>query len=506
MYTRCPHCATIFRVTAEELRTTHGDVPCVTCTQPFNALESLSDDITTLIAAPVGGADSTAATVAADEQPLPDAEEEPADDAGVAQDDAEDTRRQPIPDLSGIDPEDHADDDRDDEEPEDETTSTTGDDGETEDLAEADDEQADDSSDDQLDEQPEEPLDADESQPADDELPPDSMEFDAPEQTWTRFFISNDAPAPQEGDNREPTFDDKTDLATPEAVLFGDDSAAGQPLERDADTESLELQTADHDEWKRFLAEVNENDSAAPKSQEEEETEKNAALAEPEWPNDADPALGESLTEDFTTSEPTNEDEIPIIPPWLADETAGETAPEQRHGFRPSWPILGACAALALLLAGQLLHYNRDALAAHASYGGTIRQVYDLLGAPLYPDWPLDTFEVTGTEAITGQSNQDALDILANVIVHGRQPIGLPLIRVMLRDRWANPVATRVFHPDEYLRDFDAAQSLVMPGTALAVEISVADPGVEALSYVIDVCLPRRKTGLECQIAKDPFQ
>ena len=47
---------------------------------------------------------------------------------------------------------------------------------------------------------------------------------------------------------------------------------------------------------------------------------------------------------------------------------------------------------------------------------------------------------------------------------------------------------------------------LVDPGTALPVEISVADPGAEALGYVIDVCLPRRKIGLECQIARDPFQ
>ncbi len=85
MYTRCPHCTTIFRVTAEELRTTHGDIPCVTCTQPFNALDSLSDDITTLIAAPVATA-TIDATVTTDERPPPDAEEEPADSAVVTQD------------------------------------------------------------------------------------------------------------------------------------------------------------------------------------------------------------------------------------------------------------------------------------------------------------------------------------------------------------------------------------------------------------------------------------
>ena len=47
---------------------------------------------------------------------------------------------------------------------------------------------------------------------------------------------------------------------------------------------------------------------------------------------------------------------------------------------------------------------------------------------------------------------------------------------------------------------------MVPPGTALPIEISVVDPGADALGYVVDICLPRRKAGLECQIARDPFK
>ncbi len=507
MYTRCPHCATIFRVTAEELRTTYGDIPCVTCAQPFNAIDSLSDDITTLIAAPIAATDASDTTVTTDEQSVPEADEEPTDSITVEPD----------------------------EEAEDDAYTAAGEDREAEDLVESDDTQADDSSDEQYDDHPDDDIEPeaafdadepepdepepdepepdepepDEPEPAIDEPPPDSMEFDAPEQTWTRFFISNDSPAPPESDHREPTLEAEPDHATPEAEHPVGNTSIDQPWASNETTGSFELQTADQDEWKRFLTEVDENEPLTPKD-EEEETEKNIEIADPLSPNDAEPALVEPLTDQFTADNPSSEAEIPIIPPWLSDETADElpdtTPPEQRRGFRPSWPVISACAALALLVIGQLLHYNRDTLAAHPTYGAAIRQAYAFLGAPLYPDWPLDAFDVTGTEAITGRSSQNALDILANVVVNSRQPIGLPLIRVVLRDRWANPVATRVFTPDEYLRDFDATQTLVMPGTALAVEISVADPGAEALGYVIDVCLPRRKTGLECQIAKDPFQ
>lgn len=444
MYTRCPHCATIFHITAEQLRLTHGDVPCVTCAQPFSALESLSDDITTLIAAPgvEENDDETAqdeildeADTQADLQFTTDiyTDEQANDTDTAATDDEEDTERHATPDLANADPDHGADDDHPDDEIE-----------------------------------PETPFYVDETEPADDEQPLETMEFDAPEQTWTKFFLATDAIATPEHTDQGPVLD-----ADP------DGGSGGQPWISSDDGGSFDLQTADQDEWQRILAELGDDKSTTTAVDENQ-----IAANEPE---------------------PGDGDEPPIIPPWLSEETPAE-ALEQRQEFRPSRCALSICAALALLLAGQLIHYNRDTLAASTTYGALVRGVYGLSGAPLYPDWPLDAFGVTGTDAISGRSDQNALDILANVIVHGQQPVGLPLIRVVLRDRWANPVASRVFEPSEYLRTFDAANPLVNPGTALPVEISVADPGAEASGYVIDVCLPRRKTGLECQIAKDPFK
>jgi predicted Zn finger-like uncharacterized protein len=43
VYTQCPDCATVFRVTAEALRIAHGDVRCGVCATTFNALENLSE-------------------------------------------------------------------------------------------------------------------------------------------------------------------------------------------------------------------------------------------------------------------------------------------------------------------------------------------------------------------------------------------------------------------------------------------------------------------------------
>ena len=44
MYTQCPDCATVFRVTADALRAAQGDVRCGICSASFNALENLSEE------------------------------------------------------------------------------------------------------------------------------------------------------------------------------------------------------------------------------------------------------------------------------------------------------------------------------------------------------------------------------------------------------------------------------------------------------------------------------
>jgi hypothetical protein len=40
----------------------------------------------------------------------------------------------------------------------------------------------------------------------------------------------------------------------------------------------------------------------------------------------------------------------------------------------------------------------------------------------------------------------------------------------------------------------------------IPVRISVSDPGTSAQGYELDVCLPDRHRGLQCQSAGDPFR
>jgi predicted Zn finger-like uncharacterized protein len=52
VYTRCPHCSTVFVVAAEQLKAAHGNVRCGTCLESFDAIPHLSDGPVQAPAAP----------------------------------------------------------------------------------------------------------------------------------------------------------------------------------------------------------------------------------------------------------------------------------------------------------------------------------------------------------------------------------------------------------------------------------------------------------------------
>ncbi len=251
-----------------------------------------------------------------------------------------------------------------------------------------------------------------------------------------------------------------------------------------------------------------ETDIREPVSEDESEIYGEIIVLE-SGPDDVDP---ESLYDDHEDSDTDYDDASEDLEEseedfhrWLAGdlETDGTIESEPKPAFR-GWLI--AATILTFSLLGQLLHYNRDSLAADSTYGGTVRGFYSRLGLTLYPEWELKSFEVRGTEAVAGDSTSSALNILANILVVSDQPVGMPMIRVVLHDRWSATVASGIFQPKEYLSVQDARPTVLEPGTTLPIKISVADPGSEARGYVVDICLPRRLTGLQCQLARDPFR
>ncbi|MDH3976987.1 MAG: DUF3426 domain-containing protein [Gammaproteobacteria bacterium] len=485
MYTRCTHCQTMFKVTAEQLR--EGDIDCMTCGESFNVLADLADDIPALMARPPVISESTPEAPVEEIPPKETAPKEIAEQRPEKQQDTDGDGE----DDSDREDESQTEDEHEDDAPVDDTPEKEAPEEECSEEEHHEEEHPEIEAEEAADELHPETQDEDEP-----ESLAASLEFDAPEQAWTNIFITNHRAVTANGQFAD-----------------ADEEPAGL-----TDTGAFEGTVSDKGEWQELLEEVDrkedteeegsEEDAADPFIGDDDDDLAGAPVIDADDPEaEYDPVEAESI--DYLEDE-FDYDEESVEPLWLHSEEDEFFVADEQPQTR-DWPTtaLLTIVTLAALLGGQLLHYNRDTLAMNPGYGSVIRQLYPIIGIEVYPDWPLNAYEVSGTEAVAGKAGQNTLNINANVIVAGKQRVGLPMIRIELRDRWAAPVASRVFHPDEYLTDEYlkvADIGLANPGTAIPVRVSVVDPGTAALGYIVDVCLPRRTSGLECQIKQDPFK
>lgn len=365
------------------------------------------------------------------------------------------------------------------------------------------------------------------------------LEFDAPQDKWSSIFASTATwqKEPEEAPVSFAAFSEDSDTATTSGqevtasqseadretpdvlsdVSDGGDTALVDEDDSSADDEEVWELPTDDAPWETPDGIADDDyDDEEPDSGEAEEdaAEQIAYFSEPDTETAAvDEALSEEDARDAERlpeeppeggydvqhivladeSEPEEDDEE-APPPWQAPTTTEHEAKPAR-----TVPWLAGGLVLLALLAIQLLHYNRDTLATNAAWGTTIRNIYATAGLDLYPYWSLDNYEIRGSEAVAGESGADVMDIRAQIAAIGDQPVGLPYLRVVLRDRWSNPVAAKHFSPSDYARaDELPASGQLKSGDTVSAHVSIIDPGSGAQGFELELCLPRRHTGMEC--------
>jgi predicted Zn finger-like uncharacterized protein len=459
MQTRCPECGSFFRVTPEQLRTADGQARCGHCSSQFNALQNL-----------IGHhADKPGETESAQS---PDPEQSlPSDDA----------------------------------------------------MAE-----------------PAENRESQTSATAVDKLPAnESVDFDHLSRQLSDYFV--DSPeSPEPFISNDGTFDGDSSRSGEDPVVteFEDcdishatrptvtvdaentisdfaDSLPGPAEVPEPMDSSDENATGDDQDWlSRFLDEPGEDGkpvyivdggtTAAGDRGTETSPANKAASPEhfdfdPRNSGSAIPTADAAVGADAASSYPSGTDaaEQSVMTPWYALPASADSATKHDPALLRFWIVTSL--ALTAALAIQLLHHNRDVLAAHDRYGGAVRTVYSWLNASLYPEWDLGAYEMRGSEAVSGESSPGVLDIRGQIAIKGPAAVGTPLLRVVLRDRWANIIATGIFSASEYRADVTDTMDLMQPGSLVPVRVSVADPGAEAQGYELEICLMTRNAGLICQ-------
>jgi predicted Zn finger-like uncharacterized protein len=445
VYTQCPDCATVFRVTAEALRIAQGDVRCGVCSTTFNALENLSEQAFNPAADPEPPSPDDSMTV----EELPGGENielsAPVELAAV-------------PDL----PEDTQD------ESSLRADADTGAETEAESEAEAE----------------------AEAEAEDEER---AMEFHGDAADLDRLFVVENAkveslnpptvgPAPSQA---EPVIDlDCTD-EHPILVLEERDDIPDEPV-----IESIVLETLEP------MATPSPRPLPAPAAR---------VVPPPRPPPPAPvppPAPPRAVTGVHTAPRILIPDEMRKR---LAEEASARAATADAAVFEPDdspgilsqrWPWVAGVAALAFLLLLQVIHRQRDALVQSPVVGPAVAGVYGFLGLAVLAPTDLSAYELRQWGAASDPNEANRLMLRASIVNRAAYAQPFPLLRLTLQDRFGGTLEQGDIGPADYLPGA-GGDGLLGPGERADALIRIVDPGSEAVGFELDVCLAV-KGGVRC--------
>ncbi len=180
-------------------------------------------------------------------------------------------------------------------------------------------------------------------------------------------------------------------------------------------------------------------------------------------------------------------------------EPAAEEGPSR-------WPWLVAGVALLLLAGAQALHHWRSELVREPVFGPWLLQAYALLGLPLAPPADLDAFELRQLGAASDAARSGRLKLRASIVNGAAFAQPFPLLRLSLQDRFGTTIGARDLEPAEYLPGGQVPPSgLMAPGQRADAEVVFVDPGRDAVGFELDVCL-REGDAVRCSADPLPGQ
>jgi predicted Zn finger-like uncharacterized protein len=165
---------------------------------------------------------------------------------------------------------------------------------------------------------------------------------------------------------------------------------------------------------------------------------------------------------------------------------------------RPSWQRISGICVLALVLVLQILHQHRQELVLSPAFGRITSKIYGLFNVSLVPRWDLAAYSVKQLGAEAEGAEGSRLRVRLSVQNDSDRVQPLPLVRLTLKDRYNNAVATRDLEPSEYLPARAAGLRLLDPNQRIDADLNVIDPGKAAVGFEIDACLRGENGAVGC--------
>lgn len=150
------------------------------------------------------------------------------------------------------------------------------------------------------------------------------------------------------------------------------------------------------------------------------------------------------------------------------------------------WKSAAAIAALALLLALQLLLADRDRLAGDARWRPLLANVCGVLGCSLPPWREPEAFALLARDVRPHPSKPDVLHVTATFRNDARWPQPWPRVRLTLSDINGNAVAMRDFDARDYLGS-TPEQAELRSGQSASIAMDVVESGARSVAFDFDL-------------------
>lgn len=159
---------------------------------------------------------------------------------------------------------------------------------------------------------------------------------------------------------------------------------------------------------------------------------------------------------------------------------AAQPEPAPANGKR-AW--MAAAAAMGVVTLLNLFFVSGDALLAQPTVHGALEKIglADPAPAPMYRN--LELLRLASSEMHSHPTLDEALILNATIVNRADREQPFPALRITLFDAQNQPLAARVFGPDEYLPPNADLDSGMPPGAYLPVIMELLDPGDHAVGF-----------------------
>lgn len=138
---------------------------------------------------------------------------------------------------------------------------------------------------------------------------------------------------------------------------------------------------------------------------------------------------------------------------------------------------------LLMVLAGQILYFERARLIRYPELRPLILTLCEVVNCELPLLRDTTQIDLLSRQLYTHPNVTGALMIRASMVNNAPYAQPYPILELSLSDEQGHIVAMRRFKPTEYLAAGEDPLAMMTPGSPVAINLEIADPGENALAY-----------------------